>query len=95
VIDQNLSVGFGGVLHGELAASLCGVPDAPVLASFIGGLGGRDIPPAEFFAIAEVARAAADAGAPPEPRLLYTEDELREMRKLQGIAAAERAGEGR
>jgi pyruvate ferredoxin oxidoreductase alpha subunit len=91
VIDQNLSMGFGGVLHGELAASLCGLPDAPVLASFIGGLGGRDILPSEFYAIAEAARAAADAGVPPEPRLLYTEGELREMRKLQGIAAAERA----
>ena len=91
VIDQNLSMGFGGVLHGELAATLCGLPKAPVLASFIGGLGGRDIPPSEFYAIAEAARAAADAGVPPEPRLLYTEGELREMRKLQGIAAVERA----
>jgi pyruvate ferredoxin oxidoreductase alpha subunit len=91
VIDQNISMGFGGVLHGELAAGLCGVADAPVLASFIGGLGGRDIPPPELYAIAEAARAAADAGTPPAPRLLYTEAELREMRRLQGIAAAERA----
>ncbi len=91
VIDQNLSMGQGGVLHAELAAALHGQPDAPlVLASFIGGLGGRDIAPEEFFEIAEVTRKAADRGETPEPRLLYTEDELREVRKLQGIAVAER-----
>jgi hypothetical protein len=30
------------------------------------------------------------AGRAPEPRLLYTEHELREVRKLQGIGLAER-----
>jgi pyruvate ferredoxin oxidoreductase alpha subunit len=91
VIDQNLSIGKGGVLHAELASALYGRPDAPpVLASFIGGLGGRDIGAEEFYAMAEVVRRAADAGRTPEPRLLYTADELREVRKLQGIARAER-----
>ncbi|MDP1896809.1 MAG: hypothetical protein Q8K43_02875, partial [Sulfurimicrobium sp.] len=37
VIDQNLSMGMGGVLHGELAGALYGQPGMPpVLASFIG-----------------------------------------------------------
>ena len=91
VIDQNLSIGKGGVLHAELASALYGRPDAPpVLASFIGGLGGRDIGAEEFYAMAEAVRRAADAGRTPEPRLLYTADELREVRKLQGIARAER-----
>lgn len=91
VIDQNLSMGKGGVLHGELAAALYGQPDAPpILASFIGGLGGRDLPPEEFYAIAEVLREAARTGVTPPPRLLYTEHELRELRKLQAIALAER-----
>ncbi len=89
VIDQNLSVGLGGVLHAELGSALCGVAGAPVLASFVGGLGGRDIRPSEFYAMAEAARDAADAGVPPQPRLLYTADELREMRRLQGIARVE------
>jgi len=41
VIDQNLSLGRGGVLYAELASALYGQPDAPpVLASFVGGLGG-------------------------------------------------------
>ncbi len=66
VIDQNLSFGAGGVLHGELAAALYGQADAPpVLASFIGGLGGRDIPPEEFYEIARVIREAAAKGADP------------------------------
>jgi pyruvate ferredoxin oxidoreductase alpha subunit len=91
VIDQNLSMGKGGVLHAELASALYGQPDAPrVLVSFIGGLGGRDIAPDEFHEIAEVTRRAAESGRAPEPRLLYTEHELREVRKLQGIAVAER-----
>jgi pyruvate ferredoxin oxidoreductase alpha subunit len=92
VIDQNLSFGAGGVLHGELATALYGQPSAPpVLASFIGGLGGRDIPPEEFYEIARVLREAAASGETPPPRLLYTESELRETRKLQAIARVERA----
>ena len=91
VIDQNLAPGKGGVLHGELASVLYGQPDAPpVLASFIGGLGGRDISAEEFYEIAALTRKAADTGRTPPPRLLYTEDELREVRKLQAIAHAER-----
>jgi pyruvate ferredoxin oxidoreductase alpha subunit len=97
VIDQNISMGSGGVLHTELAAALYGQPDAqPVLASFIGALGGRDISAEEFFEMAEVVRHAAESGVPPPPRLLYTREELREVRKLQAIARVERneLGEG-
>ena len=91
VIDQNISMGMGGVLHSELASVLYGRKDAPpVLASFIGGLGGRDISTEEFFEIAQVLRQAVESGQTPPPRLLYTETELREVRKLQAIAQAER-----
>jgi pyruvate ferredoxin oxidoreductase alpha subunit len=90
VIDQNLSMGKGGVLHTELASALYGRPDAPALLGFVGGLGGRDIAPEEFFAMAEQARRAADSGETPPPRLLYTESELREVRKLQAVARVER-----
>jgi pyruvate ferredoxin oxidoreductase alpha subunit len=95
VIDQNLSMGKGGVLHAELASALYGQPDAPVLASFIGGLGGRDIGAEEFYEIAAQARAAAATGRAPEPRLLFTRGELRQVRKLQAVAAAERSELGR
>jgi pyruvate ferredoxin oxidoreductase alpha subunit len=90
VVDQNLSMGKGGVLHSELASVLYGQPGAPLLLSFVGGLGGRDLPPEEFYEMAKVAGQAADAGVAPEPRLLYTSGELREMKKLQAIALHER-----
>lgn len=90
VIDQNLSMGKGGVLHSELASVLYGQPGAPMLLSFIGGLGGRDLPPEEFFEMVKVARVAVEAGSAPEPRLLYTGGELRELRKLQAVATVER-----
>ena len=88
VIDQDLSVGKGGVLHGELASVLYGQPDAPLLASYVGGLGGRDISAEEFFQIARELQDAVLAGRVPPPRLLYTAGELRQMRNLQAIAAA-------
>ena len=91
VIDQNISMGLGGVLHAELASALYGQPDAPpILASFIAGLGGRDITSEEFFAIAKEIQQAVSEGKSPPPRLLYTETELREMRKLQAVAQVER-----
>lgn len=91
VIDQNLSMGKGGVLHAELASVLYGQRDAPpVLASFIGGLGGRDIADEEFFEMARVTREAAAAGTAPPPRLLYNRDELLQVRKLQAVAEVER-----
>lgn len=90
VIDQNLSLGKGGVLHTELASALYGQPKAPLLASFVGGLGGRDIPAEEFYEMARVLQAAVKAGQTPEPRLLYTRTELREFKKLQAIAVVER-----
>ncbi|TDG11820.1 pyruvate synthase [Seongchinamella unica] len=91
VVDQNISMGQGGVLHTELAAALYGRGSAPaILTSFIGGLGGREIAPQEFFEMAEVTFRAVDEGRSPPPRLLYTETELRELRKLQSVALAER-----
>ena len=98
VIDQNLSMGMGGVLHAELASALYGQPESPrILLSFIGGLGGRDISLEEFFEIATVTRRAVEEGRVPPPRLLYTESELREVRKLQAVAQVERdeLGEGK
>ena len=91
VIDQNLSMGKGGVLHSELASVLYGAAHAPpILASFIGGLGGRDISAEEFFEIAKTLQKAAKDRQTPAPKLLYSEAELREVRKLQAIAHVER-----
>lgn len=94
VIDQNLSPGKGGILQAELASVLYGTPEAPpVLASFVGGLGGRDISSEEFFEIHKEVERAVAAGASPEPRLLYTGEELRGVRKLQSIARAHDIGQ--
>lgn len=90
VIDQNLSFGKGGILATELASVLYGNAGAPLLASFVGGLGGRDISAEEFFAIADALEKAARDGVAPAPRLLYTAGELREMRKMQAVAHVQR-----
>jgi pyruvate ferredoxin oxidoreductase alpha subunit len=93
VVDQNLAPGRGGILHGEITSTLYGQPGAPAaVLSYIGGLGGRDIGAEEFFEMAAEARTAAASGQTPPPRLLYTETELREIRKLQAVAHVERAG---
>ena len=87
VVDQNLSMGKGGILHTELASALYGQADAPpILASFVGGLGGRDIAPAEFYQMVRVVEEAVQSGITPAPRLLYTEEELRGIRGLQKVA---------
>jgi len=91
VIDQNLSMGKGGILYSELTSVLYGHHDAPsILASFIGGLGGRDISQEEFFEIAKCLKQAVKQDETPVPRLLYTADELRQIHKLQAIAHVER-----
>jgi pyruvate ferredoxin oxidoreductase alpha subunit len=91
VIDQNLSIGSGGILFTEVSSAASVMQkDAPIFASFIGGLGGRDITAEDFAGIADAMKRAAETGTVPPPRLLYTEDELREVRKLQAVAAVER-----
>ena len=92
VLDQNLSMGQGGVLHTELAGALSGDTGAPrTIASFVGGLGGREVGYEELREMALVTAQAARDGTTPAPRLLYTAEELREMRRLQALAHAERA----
>ncbi len=89
VIDQNLSVGMGGVLYTEVAAALHGLPHAPqVINSFIGGLGGRDISAEEFYEMASVTAKAAAEGRSLPPRLLMTGQELADIRRLQTIAGS-------
>jgi len=91
VIDQNLSMGKGGVLHAELTSVLYGNKDAPaIVASFIGGLGGRDISQTEFFQMAEILMDGVKTGITPPPKLLYTENEFKELKKLRAIAQVER-----
>jgi pyruvate ferredoxin oxidoreductase alpha subunit len=89
VIDQNLSTGKGGILHAEIASLLYGRAGAPpILLSFVGGLGGRDIELAEFLEMARTAEHAVAKGSPPPPRLLFSSRDLRDVRRLQALAHA-------
>ena len=93
VIDQNLAPGRGGVLYGEVTSVLYGLHRQPgAVLSYIGGLGGRDIAMEEFFQITADVAAAVAAGTNPAPRLLYTQNELTDMRKMQAVAHVEATG---
>jgi pyruvate ferredoxin oxidoreductase alpha subunit len=89
VIDQNISIGKGGILHSEVASCLCNEKRKPILLSFIGGLGGKNISPGEFeFIFTEmIGGVAGDAVKPSQ--LLYTEEEWQEMAILKRIAGKE------
>ena len=82
VIDQNISLGAGGVFYTEIAAALCTATKRPAILSFIGGLGGKDISIAEFQKILEDTISASEDGAAPTIQLLYTENEWEYMKHL-------------
>ena len=86
VIDQNISLGAGGVFYTEIAAALCTATKRPAILSFIGGLGGKDISVVEFQKILEDTVSAADSGITPGTQLLYTEGEWKQMSHLLGMA---------
>ena len=85
VIDQNISIGKGGILFGEVASALR-VPEAPPLLSFIGGLGGRRFRSAEFDHIIATLRAAEHTGGSSEPHLLFTETEYQQVSAMLRVA---------
>ncbi|UGV41598.1 hypothetical protein J7W08_04740 [Methanococcoides orientis] len=89
VIDQNISVGKGGIIYSEMAGCLYNEVDKPLLLSFIGGLGGKNISQEEFEFIFEKMISASDTGIVEPPSLLYTESELEGMTKLKEIAGKE------
>jgi pyruvate ferredoxin oxidoreductase alpha subunit len=88
VIDQNISVGKGGILFAEVKSALptCA---APPLASFIGGLGGRRFRSEEFDQILAVLRETENTGGSCEPHLLYTAAEYEQLRGMLHIAHGE------
>jgi pyruvate ferredoxin oxidoreductase alpha subunit len=85
VIDQNISIGKGGILFAEIASALTGCPAVPLL-SFIGGLGGRRFRSDEFDQILAALRRAGAEGTSPTPHLLYSEDEYRHVLEMLRIA---------
>jgi pyruvate ferredoxin oxidoreductase alpha subunit len=89
VIDQNLSVGFGGITYGEIASALYAEQRRPALLSFIGALGGKDIGTAEFDQILGDMQDAAATGNVPSPRLLYTNVDDAQMKGFMRLAGKE------
>jgi pyruvate ferredoxin oxidoreductase alpha subunit len=85
VIDQNISVGKGGILFAEVASALYG-RSAPPLVSFIGGLGGRRFRSEEFDQMLATLHTAADTGGSSAPHLLFTAGEYRQVRDMLRIA---------
>lgn len=83
IIDQNISVGKGGILYSEVSSILCNENERPLLLSFIGGLGGKNISPDEFEFVMNRMIRAVDTGVVEAPQLLYTESEWKEMEKLR------------
>ncbi|HXH10612.1 MAG TPA: pyruvate synthase [Alphaproteobacteria bacterium] len=86
VLDQNLSVGFGGITYAEIASALYGEPQPPLLLSYIGGLGGKDLSAAEFDHIVRDIQDSVSRGETPPPRLLYTDREAEQMAAFQRLA---------
>ena len=88
VIDQNISVGKGGILFSEIASALYGLTDRPpVLLSFIGGLGGRRFRPGEFDTmLASLQQPGDKLEKMAQPILLFTPDECREVGRFFSIA---------
>lgn len=86
VIDQNIGVGKGGILYPEIAGVLYSERERPLLLSYIGGLGGKNISPDEFEFIFEGMEKAAATGNVPPLQLLYTEAEMKEMERVKKLA---------
>jgi len=97
VIDQNISVGKGGILYSEIASALYNAPHRPpVLLSFIGGLGGRRFRPGEFDAMLATLEARDEAPLEmAQPHLLFTGEECREVGRFFDIASKEPPQEGK
>jgi pyruvate ferredoxin oxidoreductase alpha subunit len=91
VVDQNISVGKGGILFSEIASALYGLADRPpVLLSFIGGLGGRRFCSGEFDTmLARLQRPGPGLETMAEPNLLFSADECRSVGRFFSIAQQE------
>ncbi len=85
VVDQDISIGKGGILFSEVASALRG-HHPPALLSFIGGLGGRRFRSEDFDQIMAALHIAESNGAPGEPTLLYSEPEYQQVLDMLRIA---------
>lgn len=82
VIDQNISIGSGGIFYNEITSCMYNERERPVILSFIGGLGGKDISHTEFKKVLDDTILASETGLAPSTQLLYTEAEWLQTKKL-------------
>lgn len=82
VIDQNISIGSGGIFYNEITSCMYNERQRPVILSFIGGLGGKDISHTEFKKVLDDTIMASETGLAPSTQLLYTEAEWLQTKKL-------------
>jgi pyruvate ferredoxin oxidoreductase alpha subunit len=85
VIDQNISIGKGGILFAEVASALVGEKSPPLL-SYVGGLGGRHLRSEDFAHIAAELGDAERSGGSAEPRLLYSAGEYQALLDMLRVA---------
>ena len=90
VIDQNISLGKGGILFAEVASAF--TEAAPPLLSFVSGLGGRRFRPGEFDRIVAALHKAEQEGGAAEPQLLFTDSEYKQLREIMRVAQGNGAG---
>jgi pyruvate ferredoxin oxidoreductase alpha subunit len=87
VIDQNISVGKGGIIFSEITSALYGLASRPpVLLSFIAGLGGRRFRPGEFAGMLARLEDPPEAAEMARPYLLFSADECREVGRFFAVA---------
>ncbi len=88
VLDQNVSVGSGGILYPEVVSSLYHQAERPrAVVSFIGGLGGKRISQSEFkYMLSVIETAAAEGKVPMHSILLFTEQDWGMVKRMLKIA---------
>ena len=88
VLDQNVSVGSGGILYPEVVSSLYHNSERPrAIVSFIGGLGGKRISYSEFkYMLSVTETAAAEGNVPMHSVLLFTDEDWGTMKGMLKIA---------
>ena len=88
VLDQNVSVGSGGILYPEVVSSLYHYAERPrAVVSFIGGLGGKQISQSEFkYMLSVIETAAAEGKVPMHSVLLFTDKDWGMVKRMLKVA---------
>jgi pyruvate ferredoxin oxidoreductase alpha subunit len=91
VLDQNISIGSGGILYPEIQGALYHRNDRPKqIVSFIGGLGGKRISLDEFKHMLSVTETSVKEGAAPlHSIMLFTDKDWGAVKGMLQIAGKE------